>query len=59
MTPSFTTATRRAIHDEMGRLLGFVELPGGALPFGPQAPTLLLRRDPDAFGSHVLNRTAA
>jgi hypothetical protein len=55
----FSTATRRAIHDELGRMLGYVELPAGQAPFGPQAPTLFLRRDPDAFGNHVPARSAA
>jgi hypothetical protein len=60
MSPThFSSATRRAILDEAGRLLGYVDLPAGLPPFGPQAPTLLLRRDPDAFGNHVPARSAA
>jgi hypothetical protein len=60
MTPiHFSSATRRAILDEAGRLLGFVDLPPGLPSFGPQAPTLLLHRDPGAFASHVPARSAA
>jgi hypothetical protein len=59
MPISFSSATRRAIYDGLGRLAGFVELPQGRLSLGPSAPTVLLRREPPALGARVLRRTAA
>jgi hypothetical protein len=59
MSPKFSTAARRAIHDETGRFMGYVESRGGQPLFGPQAPAVLHRREPPALGSHALDRSAA
>jgi hypothetical protein len=59
MSPTFSTAARRAIHDDTGRFMGYVECRGAEPHFGPQAPSILLRREPPALGARELDRTAA
>lgn len=59
MSASFGSATRLAIHDRLGRLVGFVELPSGRPSLGPSAPTVLLRREPPALHARLLRRSAA
>ena len=59
MSPTFRTAARRAIHDETGRFMGYVESRGEEPMFGPSAPAVLLRREPPALGSRDVSRTAA
>jgi len=59
MSPTFSTAARRAIHDETGRFMGYVESRGEEPLFGPQAPSVLLRREPPALGSREFSRHAA
>jgi hypothetical protein len=59
MSPTYSTAAPCAIHDGAGRLMGYVECRGEEPHFGPQAPSILLRREPPARGARVLDRTAA
>lgn len=59
MSPKFSTAARRAIHDETGRFMGYVESRGEEPLFGPQAPSVLLRREPPAHCARELDRSAA
>ena len=59
MSPTFNTAARRAIYDDTGRFMGYVECRGDEPLFGPQAPSILLRREPPALGSREFARSAA
>ena len=59
MSPTFNSAARRAIYDDTGRFMGYVECRGSEPLFGPQAPSVLLRREPPALGSRDVTRSAA
>jgi hypothetical protein len=59
MSPTCSTAARRAIYNDKGRFMGYVECRGEEPHFGPQAPSVLLRREPPALGARERDRTAA